>query len=177
MRRGVRTEVMSFAAHAIVRCHRPTDAGFVVTSGCRWGKYMRDAYPEQAATVDAQAADLGFCGKEIERMWAHLAKICVIAGDGPDQLTATAYQDARTALHDTVITVRGHRPKTLSTQLFGLDAVMFHRGQAPAPDIRRRWTGRPVKEIVWDDLASRAPVLVATMRRYLDQCALSLRPS
>lgn len=176
-RRGVRTEVMSFAAHAIVRGHLPVDPIFVVTSGCRWGKYVRDAYPDQATAFDDQAANLGFCGKEIERMWAYLAKICVIAGDSPDQLTAAAFQDARTALHDTVITVRGHRPKTLSTPLFGLDAVMFHRSQGPAPDIRRRWTGRPAKEIAWDDLATRAPVLVTTMRRYLDQCALSLRPS
>jgi len=176
-RRGVRTEAMSFTAHAIVRCHLPVDPVFVVTSGCRWGKYVRDAYPDQATAFDDQAASLGFCDKEIERMWAHLAKVCVIAGEGPEQLTAPAYQDARTALHDTVITVRGHRPKTLSTPLFGLDAVMFHRGQAPAPDIRRRWTGRPAKEIAWDDLAARAPVLVTTMRRYLGQCALSLRPS
>jgi integrase len=176
-RSGVRTEVMSFAAHAIVRCQLPVDPAFVVTSGCRWGKYVRDAYPGQVTAFADQAAGLGFCGKEIERMWAHLAKICVIAGAGPDQLTVRDYQNARTALHDTVITARGRRPKTLSTPLFGLDAVMFHRGQAPAPDIRRRWTGRPSKEVAWDDLAARAPVLVATMRRYLDQCALSLRPS
>ena len=176
-RRGVRTEVMSFVAHAIVACHLPVDPLFVVTSGCRWGKYVRDAYPGQSAGFEAQAASLGFCAKETERMWAHLAKICVIAGQGPDQFTADSYQGARTALHDTVISVRGYRPKTLSTPLFGLDAVMFHRGQAPVPDFRRRWTGRPVQESTWEDLAAGAPVLVATMRRYLDQCALSLRPS
>ncbi len=177
VRRSVRTEVMSFVVHAIVRCHLPVDPTFVVTSGCRWGKHVRQAYPGQAATFDAQAADLGFCGKEIERMWAYLAKICVIAGEGPHQLTAATYQDPRTAVHDAVIAARGYRPKTLSTPLFGLDAVMFHRGQAARPDTRRRWTGRPAQEVDWDDLTVRAPVLVATMRRYLSQCAMSLRPS
>jgi integrase len=176
-RRQVRTEVMSFAAHAIVACGLAVDPSFVVTSGCRWGKYIRDAHPNQATTFAAQAASLGFCDKEIHRMWAHLAKICVIAGAGPEQLTTQEYQQARTVLHDTVLTVRGHRPKTLSTPLFGLDAVMYHRGQAPAPDVRRRWTGRPVNEVDWEGLAEIAPTLVATMRRYLDQCALSLRPS
>lgn len=54
---------------------------------------------------------------------------------------------------------------------------MFHRAQAPAPDIRRRWTYRPVAEVSWDTLEAAAPVMVATMRRYLNQCALPLRPS
>lgn len=47
---------------------------------------------------------------------------------------------------------------------------MYHRGQAPAPDIRRRWTGRPANEVDWDDIAAGAPMMVATMRRYLHQC-------
>lgn len=176
-RRAVRTEVMSFAAHAIVRCHLPVDVDFVVASGCHWGIYIRDAYPAQAAEFDQQAASLGFCATETGRMWSYLAKICIITGTAPDQLAAAQYQQARTALHEAVIDARGYRPQSLSTPLFGLDAVMFHRGQGPAPDIRRRWTGRPAPEVAWEDLAVRGPQLVATMRRYLDQCALSLRPS
>ena len=176
-RRSVRSEVMSFAAHAIVACDVPVDVLFVVTSGCRWGKYVRSAYPDQTVRFQEQALSLGFGSKEIERMWAHLAKICVVTGASPDRLTASSYSTARAALHDTVIQVRGYRPKTLSTPLFGLDAVMFHRGQGPAPDIRRRWTGRPAQQVAWDELDRSAPILVATMRRYLDQCAISLRPS
>jgi integrase len=110
-------------------------------------------------------------------MWSWLAKICITTGSSPEGLTPTQYKAARSVVHDTVIAVRGYRPKTLSTPLFGLDAVMFHRGQAPVPDIRRRWTGRPVNQVDWDQLADTAPVLVTTMRRYLRQCALSLRPS
>ncbi|MGC0273370.1 tyrosine-type recombinase/integrase [Pseudactinotalea sp. Z1739] len=176
-RREVRTEVMSFAAYAIVRCQVPVDVDFVVASGCRWGIYIRDAYPEQATEFDEQAASLGFCSKETGRMWSYLAKICIIAGTAPGELSPGQYQQARTALHDGIVEVRGYRPKSLSTPLFGLDALMFHRGQAPAPDIRRRWTGRPANEVEWKDLAARGPQLVATMRRYLAQCALSLQPS
>jgi hypothetical protein len=111
-------------------------------------------------------------------MWAYLAKICMTTGTAPDQITPAVYSDARRLIHGgTVITVRGYRPKTLSTPLLGLDSVMFHRGQAPPPDIRRRWTGRPAKEVTWEELTAKAPVLVATMRRYIDQCLLSLRSS
>lgn len=176
-RRQVRTEVMSFVGHAVVACGLAVDVEFVVASSCRWGKYLRDAYSEQADRFEEQAASLGFCPNEIGRMWAWLAKICIVTGASPQGLTSPQYQQARSAVHDTVITLRGYRPKTLSTPLFGLDAVMYHRGQAPAPDIRRRWTGRPVNEVDWDQLAQAAPVMVTTMRRYLRQCALSLRPS
>ena len=109
--------------------------------------------------------------------WAWLAKICLVTGVAADHLTPDAYRDARAEVHDAVVTLRGHRPKSLSTPPFDLDAVMFHRGQAPPPDIRRRWTGRPVKEVTWEHLSSRAPVLVTTLRRHLDQCRLTLRPS
>ena len=176
-RRGARSDVMAFVGHALVHCGVPVDPVFVVTSGCRWGRYVADAYPEQVARFAEQAIGLGYCRQETHRMWAYLAKICMTTGTAPEQITPEVYTDARRLIHDTVITVRGSRPKTLSTPLFGLDSVMFHRGQAPPPDIRRRWTGRPVKEVTWEELAAQAPVMVATIRRYLDQCLLSLRPS
>lgn len=176
-RRRTRSDVMAFAGHALVHCHVPVDVAFVVTSGCRWGKYIADAYPDQTAKFTEQAADLGFCEREAQRMLAWLARICMVTGVAPDQLTPDAYRDARTHVHDTIVTLRGYRPKSLSTPLFDLDAVMFHRGQAYPPDIRRRWTGRPAKEVTWEQLAEQAPVMVATMRRYLEQCLLSLRPS
>lgn len=123
-RRSTRSDAMAFAGHALVHCHVPVDVTFVVTSGCRWGKYIADAYPEQAAKFTEQAVDLGFCEREAHRMWAWLAKICMITGLGPDQLTPDGYRDARTQVHDTVITLRGYRPKSLSTPLFDLDSVM-----------------------------------------------------
>lgn len=176
-RRSVRTEVASFVGYMVIACHVAVDVEFVIASGCRWGKYVRTAYPKQADQFATQAISLGFCDKEIGRMWSWLAKICIATGRSPEQLGRDEYQQARTAIHDEVIAEHGYRPRTLSTPLFGLDAVMYHRGQAPAPDVRRRWVSRPVNEIDWDELTHVAPVLVATMRRYLDQCALSLRAS
>lgn len=62
----------------MIACAFPVDVEFAVASGCRWGKYLRDAYPGQADRFHAQAASLGFCAKEIERMWSWLAKICIV---------------------------------------------------------------------------------------------------
>lgn len=174
---GLRSEVVSFAAFAAVHCRFALNPTYVVTSGCRWGKYQAAAHPEVAAEFRSQATSLGFSSSQVRTMWSHLARIATIAGTSPQALTTEQYTLARARFHDTVITVRGTRPQSLSTPLFGLDAVMFHRGQAPSPDIRRAWTNRPVAEVDWADVVAHAPVLADTMRRYLDQMALSLRPS
>lgn len=179
VRRGVRTEVASFAAHAAVATGLQVDPAFVVTSCCRWGSYVRAAYPAQYALFASQAGDLGFCTKEVGRMWTHLSRIAVIAGTSPAALTPEQYTTARTTFFEHTVARHGgdvpHR--SLSTPLFGLDAVMFHRGQAPAPDKRRRWLHTRAAQVDWDHISAAAPVLASTMRRYLDQCALSLRPS
>ena len=47
-RRAARTEVMSFAAHAIVHCHQPVDLDFVVASG--WGLYFQRCNSDQGGT-------------------------------------------------------------------------------------------------------------------------------
>lgn len=176
-RRATRSDQMAFVGHALVHCRVAVDPVFVISSGCRWGKYVADAYPDELLEFGQQATSLGYCDREIRRMWAYLARICLVTGAAPGQISPDVYAVARQQVHDTVITVRGYRSVSLSTPLFGLDSVMFHRGQAPPPDIRRRWTGRPVKEVTWEELSGKAPVLVATLRRYLDQCLLSLRPS
>jgi integrase len=42
---------------------------------------------------------------------------------------------------------------------------------------RQALSARPVPELCWDELATRAPLMVATMQSYLDQLAVSSRPS
>jgi len=174
---GARSEIVSFAAFAAIHTGFVLDPLYVVASGCRWGKYQAAAHPQVAAEFFSQATTLGFSTSEVRSMWSHLARIATIAGTAPQDLRVEQYTHARTIFHDTVIAVRGTRPQSLSTPLFGLDTVMFHRGQAPPPDLRRAWTNRPVAEVDWADVVIHAPVLAATMRRYLDQMALSLRSS
>lgn len=178
-RRGARTEVASFAAHAAVAAGLPLDPQFVVASGCRWGSYVRHAHRPQYEQFCQQAADLGFNTKEVGRMWTHLSRIAVIAGTSPGALTPEQYTTARAAFFEHSVARHAAQVphKSLSTPLFGLDAVMFHRGQAPVPDKRRRWLHTRTAQVDWDHISAATPVLATTMRRYLDQCALSLRPS
>lgn len=180
-RRDVRTEVTSFAAHAVVRTRSVVDAEFVVASGCRWGHYLAAAGPDQHQQFRSQSAELGFCEKETGRMWVHLARICLIAGAAPGELTTQVYSEARARFVEAMMAARpgpgGAPRRSLSTPLFGLDAVMFHRRQAGQPAQRRPWAHGPVSEVDWEQITTAAPQLAATMRRYLEQTALSLRPS
>ncbi len=55
--------------------------------------------------------------------------------------------------------------------------MLFHRGQAHEPHPRRRSLATSTHEVDWNDVATRAPQLAATARRYLDQLGVSLRAS
>ena len=114
---------------------------------------------------------------EVDQMWSKLAQICVVTGRAPETLTADEYLLGRELFWAAVTTKHRKAPKTLCTALFWLDAVMFHRGQAPKPSPRTPWAARSVPEIGWDRITATATVMAATMRRYLDQLAVSRRAS
>lgn len=169
--------VRGFVAWAAVITGVAVDAEYVVAARSKWGLFLAEKHPQTAATFRAEAASLGFDTREIDKMWSKLSQITVIAGCPPDLLTAQQYVAGRDLFADALTALRGHRPKTLATPLFGLDAVMFQRGQAPVPALRKPWAARSVHEVDWDHVAATAPTMTATMRRYLTQVAISLRPS
>jgi integrase len=176
-RLAVPVAVRGFAAYAAVHAVIPVDPRYVVASNSQWGGLIADRDPAASREFRDQADSLGFERLEIDKMWSKLAQICVIAGALPAGLTPDDYVGARNLFSQSVIDANGGRPpRTLSTPVFGLDAVMFHRGQAPHPRPRRPWAARSVHEVDWEHLASTAPQLTATMRRYLAQLAVSLRP-
>ncbi len=170
-------QAKAFANFAAVWARIPLEPDYVVAAVSRWGHYLTGRDPEQANRFRLQAGSLSFGRLEIDKMWSKLAQICVITGSSPDQLSADDYLAGRAAFWAAVVAKHGGTvPKSLATPLFGLDAVMFHRGQAPRPAARKPWAARSVPEIGWDEVTAAAPVLAATMRRYLDQLAVSLRP-
>lgn len=171
-------EARAFASFAAVGASLAVDAQYVVVSASKWGLHVTNRDPEQAARFRLQAASLGFAPLEVNKMWSKLAQICVITGRTPDTVTAADFLAGRGAFAAAVESRHGGRsPKSLRTPLFGLDAVMFHRGQAPRPVPRRPWAARSVPEIGWEKITAEAPVLAATMHRYLDQLRISLRAS
>jgi len=167
----------AFAHFAAVQTATSLEAGYVVGAASKWGRHVCDRDPAQAARFRLQATSLGFNELEVGKMWSKLAQICVITGRAPETLTADEYLLGREQFWAAVTAKHGKAPKTLCTPLFGLDAVMFHRGQAPKPSPRKPWAARSVPEIGWDQITAAAPVMAATMRRYLDQLAVSLRAS
>jgi integrase len=169
--------VRAFASWAAVMTTTAVDAGYVVASRSKWGKHVAAREPATKAEFYVQAASLGFDHLEIDKMWSKLSQISVIAGTPVAALGAGSYAAARDSFRAAVIAARGHAPKTLNTPLFGLDAVMFHRGQGPTPVPRKPWAARSTHEIQWEQVHAVAPVLAGTVARYLDQLAVSLRPS
>lgn len=179
LRRGQRSEITSFATFAAIRTGLAVDAQFVVTARCQWGRLLREHFPDQHQRFSTQSGELGFTPPATSRMWLHLARIAAIAGTTPDALDTDSYSRCR-HLYSGLMHAGAEDwdlNKAVSTPLFGLDAVMYHRGQGPLPEKKRRWIHRPIAEVDWDRITDAAPVLAATMRRYLQQSALSLRPS
>jgi integrase len=169
--------VRGFAAFAVVQAGIAVDADYVVRSGSHWGTQQADLDPLTAAAFRAEAISLGFDERESEKMWSKLAQIAVIAGTTPGLITPGDYARGREEFTGAVRERWGRLPKSAATPLFGLDAVLFHRGQAHQPHPRRRSQDRSAHEVDWDQVATHAPRLAATARRYLAQLAVSLRAS
>jgi integrase len=171
-------QARAFAHFAVVHARVPVEAQYVAAVTSRWGRHVATRDPEQVSQFRRQAASLSFDRLEVDKMWSKLAQICVITGSGPDELTSASYLAGRAEFWAAVVAKHGGKiPKTLATPLFGLDAVMFHRGQAPRPTTRKSWAARSVPETGWDQIEAAAPVMAATMHRYLDQLRVSLRAS
>ena len=163
----------TYAAWAAVEHGMAVDADYVVGTSTHWSNHVQEREPAAHSEFVALATDLGFNPSEINRMWATLAKLSVISGipagviaDGDYTRTCGIYLDAIGRRCGTV-------PKIFSTPVFCLNSVMFHLHRGPAP---RRRTRDGNRKPDWDALHTDLPVLAMTMRRYLDQLAVSLRP-
>ena len=153
----------------------PVDADYVVASGTSWGHHAALVHAELATAFTATTQRLGFTEKETNRQWATLAKLVAISGLRPNQLHRYRFDAARDEL---IAAVRarndGRAPKTLTTPLHGLEATLSAIGILDEPVAK---IGRPnSRSGHWATLACTAPVLTTTMRRYLAQIALSMRP-
>jgi len=172
-RLGAPVVLRSYAAWAVVALGWPVDADYVVGTPTKWAGHIGDRDPLARAELVTVATDLGFKPLEIRHMWAAMAKLSVISGVPSGGIADDVFAAAR---DDYLAAVRrrcGQIPKIFATPVFGLNAVMFHLGRGPAPKRRTREGNRRSD---WERFAAAAPQLAATMRRYLDQITLSLRP-
>ena len=167
--------VRAFVAWSALSATVAIDASYVAASRSAWGYHAALVHPQIAASFHATAKGLGYTTKESSRQWATLAKLAAIAGLGPDQLHPDRFDVVRTELIAAIAARHdGHAPNTVTTPLHGLEATLSALRVLDEP---RRKTARPATRAGhWDTLAHTAPVLTTTMRRYLTQIALSLRP-
>jgi integrase len=166
--------VSGVAAWLALATATPIDAAYVAAARSEWGYRLADLEPLLAARFTRTAAALGYSATQAVQQWSALAKLAAISGVPPGQLDRPRFDAARDALAAAVRARRGCLPNTLTTPLHGLQATLAAMGILDEAE-GRRMPGRGIPAR-WDHLAALAPDLTATMRRYLAQLAISMRP-
>lgn len=166
--------VRGLVAFLLVTTSRRTDADYVRRCRSDWGHHAAAVYPTFAETFHSTATALGFTTVEARRQWCILAKIAVTAGTPPKALSTSLFGEAADELTAAHTRPNDTIPVTWSTALHGLKATLTALGiLAGTPPTRLSPSSR---DLHWRALAARAPHLVATLRRYLTQIQVSMRP-
>jgi len=138
------------------------------------GYWLACLDPQLSRRFTAAATTLGWDDKETGRQWCILAKLAAAAGRPAERLDRPRLGAAREALAAAVTAHRGRLPNTFTTPLHGLSATLAALGILDKPD-RKRVPGRG-QPGHWKALDQQVPVMTATMRRYLAQPGISMRP-
>lgn len=173
-RLGTHVDLRSLVAFLIAAAGHPVDADYVRVSGSNWGQHVAAAHPGFARRFHSAATSIGFSDAEARRQWQTLAKIIIVAAVAPDDLDSRLFHIAVDALTASHAEATGRIPTSWSTPLHGLKATLSSLGTLTAgPPSRLSPSSRLVH---WAALATRSPLLVASLRRYLSQIAVSMRP-
>jgi integrase len=152
----------------------PVEAAYVAQVNSAWGYRLADLDPRLAARFASTATRLGWSDKQTRLRWALWAKLAAIAGHPAEMLTQPYFDQALGELADALRAHRGRLPNTLTTPLHGLRATLAALEILDDPGGKRvRDRGRSGH---WQQMEQAAPVLAGTMRRYLAQIAISMRP-
>ena len=175
-RLAARVDVRGFAAWWAITARHRVDAAYAIASRACWGTHLAGAHPAFHDIFDAQARALGFTTGQARAQWAALATLAAIGGADPAALTRVPFDAARDAWFAAVRASRadGRVPNSATTPVHGLQATLAALGILDAPG--RKSPTRPGQPTRWQALEPSAPLLVATMRGYLAQVSLSLRP-
>lgn len=164
-------------AWAVLTRRLDIDVDYVVACRSRWGALARRLFPDDHARFLTATAELGFGAQETRVQWSMLIKTIAAEPTAASPLTVDD-RTFTTAADQVLAAVKRHRrslPKSFSTPMFGLQATLFHLGTLQQPPRKR--AGKPASRTSrWEPIETAAPLLAATMLRYLEQIALSLRP-
>lgn len=172
---SITKDACTFVDWLIVTRRLVPSADYLVARRINAGQLLGRAYPECRQRLREIALGLGFRPELARRQWVVLSQICALSGVTPNELTR---ESLAAGLEELAAAARRHwRPATehsLRSACFGLEATLFHAGVIDAVTITRRSGRATPREAKW---AGIAPGLTETIFAYLDQMALSLRPS
>lgn len=160
---------------AATRRLRPT-AEYLVARRNKLGEIVAHHHPALYASFEATALEIGFGPASVRRQWLALVQACALHRLPPEQLSHDHLDSARTQLCEAAQRLATGGRRSLSTTMFGLQATMFHLGISDQLPRRQTPTKESERTSEWALLKERAPLLVTTVHRYLEQIALSLRP-
>ena len=154
---------------------RPT-AAYMAAARPWVGNIGRHVHAEFYKRFCAVAAEVGFDERSTALQWAALMKVAALQQVAPASLTADLLHHGRDqfvgAIEAHCSPASGHMWVTAA--LFRAEATLFHAGVLQVPPARRGVRPAPATAERW---AHVTPGLAATLLGYVDQIAVSLRPS
>jgi integrase len=154
---------------------RPS-AEYLVARRHHLGTLLAHLEPAAHASFVTTASAIGFPTLAVRHQWGALALVCAYTGEDPTAVRHGELDAARTALVQAAVRQGRGSLRFLRTALFGVEATLFHAGVTEELPRRASPTRAAERAAAWAALAAGAPALVATVRRYLEQLGLSLRP-
>jgi integrase len=174
VRLSAAADIRAVAVFLAVATAAAVDPSYVAQSTASWGYWLAVADPDFAVRFTSAACRLGWDDKETGRQWCTLAKLAAVAGIPAQLLDRPRFGAARETLAAAITAHRGRLPITFTTPLHGLSATLASLGILDKPDRKRvPDRGQPGH---WKRLEEQVPVMTATMRRYLAQLGISMRP-
>jgi site-specific recombinase XerD len=141
------------------------------------GSLFKHAYPQWRTRFGAAATELGFRPLTVDQQWNLAAQLFATTGASLDHISGPQLHDGLEDLIDATRRAGWNKDAEhrLRAAAFGLEATLFHLGSLERIAVTKRRNRRAAtREDKWAGLA---PTLTATAHHYLDQMAVSMRPS
>lgn len=187
---GLDRRIRSFVNWLAVASRLRPSADYVVAAVPQLGRIAARYHPATYALVTETSRELGYSAGVGVDQWSLFARLMVLSGSPPDVVGLGALEVARRAIEEAEgrlgpvrnqsASSRGGRgpggpAQSMTRPYRGLLAVLFHAGLIDkAPKNDAAWDSSPRSYAEWSHVA---PTLAATMRSYVDQCALTQRPA
>jgi integrase/recombinase XerD len=172
--------VRHFVTWLIVTQRVATSAAYIVVGRPFLGDVALRHHPAFATAFLDTAISLGFARATAMAQWSDVVKLAGLYRVRPDRLTRAQFADGCAAL---IAAARTHRPDSelhlaLAKTVHGAEATLFHLGVFDAPPAALGTTAARMRAArrsqQWGEVT---PGVAATLRGYLEQIALTLRPA